>query len=113
MTRITKKQEMTMPKPGKNFSYHLKKDKWEFWQYPFTPTVLLAEKKIKWYDEDKFNKIREFCRERGIRFYWDESQTKYVRNNSSVELYMKFPAGVSFVNKVEKMEQLIEEIGCL
>lgn len=116
MTRITKKQQMTMPKPGKNFSYHLKENKWEFWQYPFTPTVLLAEKKIKWYDEEKLKQLWWELKKKGVRLYWAEATDKpfnnYQKQNTSVELYMKFPADVSFVDKVEKMKQLITEIGC-
>lgn len=116
MTRITKKQQMTMPKPGKNFSYHLKKDKWEFWQYPFTPMVILAEKKIKWYNEEKLKQLWWKLKKKGVRLYWNEAsdnpENYYVKQNTSVELYMKFPPDVSFMDKVEKMEQIIEEIGC-
>ncbi len=106
---------MTMPKPGKNFSYHLKENKWEFWQYPFSPTVILAEKKIKWYDEEKLKQLWWELKKKGVRLYWAEATDKpfnnYQKQNTSVELYMKFPADVSFVDKVEKMKQIIEEIG--
>ena len=106
---------MTMPKPGKNVTYHLKKDLWEFWQYPFTPTVILAEKKIKWYDEEKLKQLWWQLKKKGIRFYWleasDNPANYYVKHNTSVEIYMKFPKNVSFMEKVEKMEQIIAEIG--
>ena len=105
-----------MPKPGKKVTYHLKKNLWEFWQYTFSPTVILAEKKIKWYNEEKLQHISAKLKEMGLRFYWNEAKEygqNYQRHNASVEIYMKFPPDVSFSDKVEKMEQIIAEIGCL
>lgn len=103
-----------MPKGGKNSTYGKKVGSWKFIQYPFSPTVLIAEKKLLWYDEDKLTDLWRELKRIGVRLCWAEaSETShaYTKKNCRIELYKKFPEDTPFQDKIRDMETIIEQYG--
>lgn len=101
-----------MPKPGTNSTYHLKEKPWEFWQYPFSPNVLLAERKINWYDIQRFREIKSFMRTKGAKFFWNDpvDEENHKKHNGAIEIYKRFPEDTSFENKVKEMYRIIASV---
>lgn len=104
-----------MPKGGIRSTYGKKEGSWKFIQYPFSPTVLIAEKKLLWYDEDKLTDLwYELKKYEKVRLFWAEaSETShtYVKKNCRVELYKKYPEDTPFQEKIRDMETIIEQYG--
>lgn len=101
-----------MPVGGINSTYHKKVGTWDFWQYKFAPTVILAEKKIKWYDEDKLLDLAEDLREEeGISTYWEKGSRldKYVKHHTPLELYKRYQEDIPFKEKMQDMQRIIEK----
>ena len=101
-----------MPAGGINSTYHKKVGTWDFWQYKFAPTVIVAEKKIKWYDEDKLLDLAEDLRaEEGVRSYWEKGQRleRYAKHHTSLELYKRYPEDIPFKEKMKDMQRIIEK----
>lgn len=103
-----------MPAGGKNSTYHKKQGGWEYWSYPFSQTVLIAEKILKWYDEDKLNDLWFELKRIGVRLCWAEaSETShaYIKKNCRIELYKRYPEDTPFNDKIRDMEEVIERYG--
>lgn len=85
---------------------------WDYEQYEVSPTVIVAEKKLKWYDEDRMERITEQLREERCRVWWDLAGDYYgaVRNNTRVEVYKRFEPGTPFKNKVSVLQSIIKNI---
>ena len=86
---------------------------WEYTQFGFAPTVLLAERRIPWYDEETLINIRNILNRLQIMFFWNETSDKtgkYTKHSTSIEIYMKFPREIEFSEKIEKMRSLIGKI---
>lgn len=101
-----------MPVGSANSTYHKKVGTWDFWQYKFAPTVILAETKIKWYDEDKLLDLSdELWAEEGVRAYWDKGQQldKYIKHHTPLELYKRYPKDTHFKDKMQDMQRIIEK----
>lgn len=95
-----------------------KRKPWEFFQFPFSDCVLVAERRIGWYDDDKLEEIRYFLKRKyGVRFFWNEASDydrhMYTKHTTKVELYKKYDDDVSFQEKIEDMEQIIKKIRAL
>lgn len=113
---MEKKRNSDMPKPGPNSTYHKVKKPWEYWQYAFSPSVLIAERKIKWYDEDKLYDLWVSFKKMGIRFFWNEATenaSSYTKHGTCIELYKKYPKEMSFQEKLQDMERIIATFGSL
>lgn len=104
-----------MPKPGPNSTYHKIIDKWDFTQYSFSPTVIVAEKRLNWYDEERFMELQtDLKKYEKVRFIWQEaSETShtYTKKKCRVELYKKFPEDTTFNDKIRDMEEVIKRYG--
>jgi hypothetical protein len=101
-----------MPAGGTNSTYHKKVGTWDFWQYKFAPTVIVAEKKLKWYDEDKLLDLAEDLREEeGVRTYWEKGcrLESYVKQHTPIELYKRYPKDTPFKEKMQDMQRIIEK----
>ena len=84
---------------------------WEFSQYGISDCVIVAEKKIKWYNEDRMEEINEKLHELRCRVFWDLNSDGYKRQNTRIEIYKKFRNKESFKEKVVVMKEIIKEIG--
>ena len=83
---------------------------WEYAQYGISDCVIVAEKKLKWYDEERMEEITERLREFRCRVFWDTTEgTK--RANTRVEIYKKFRNKETFKDKVVIMKEIIKEVG--
>lgn len=94
-----------------------KKKPWEFFQFPFSDCVLVAERRIGWYDDDRLYDIKRYLKDLGVKFYWNEASDydrhMYTKHTTKVELYKKYDDDVSFQEKIEDMEQIIKKIRAL
>lgn len=103
-----------MPRPGLNSTWHRKtKGGWEYWQFPFSRTVLIAELKHLRYNPEYFKELRAYLKTKGYRMFWNENDMKKNHNGkteAAVELYKKFPDGVLFSEKVAEFERFISKI---
>jgi hypothetical protein len=107
-------ENISMPVGGKNSTYHKKKDGWEYWSYPFSSTVLIAEKKLLWYDEDKLTDLWLELKRIGVRLCWAEASDTshaYTKKNCRIELYKRYPEDTPFQDKIRDMEEVIERYG--
>ena len=88
-------------------------DGWVFVQYGMSSTVLSAEKKIKWYDEDRIEDINSALKKHGCRVFWDMLHDYYgaTRKQTRVEIYKKFPRETSFPDKIATLKSIIKEAG--
>lgn len=103
-----------MPRGSKNSTYHLIEKPLEFWQYKFSPTVILTEKRLRYYDEERFKELEdELKTQEKVIFNWAvaSENTNYVKQNCRVELYKKYQENVSFQDKVKDMKRIVEKYG--
>lgn len=102
-----------MPRPGPNSTYHKKLKPWEFFQYPFTPNVIIAERKTDWYDIERFRYIKYLLNKEGVQFFWNEptDEEKHRKHSGVIELYKKFPKNVSFQDKMRDIQNIIKRYG--
>lgn len=100
-----------MPRGSKFSTWHRKQGGWEYWSYPFSQSVLIAEKRLKWYDEERFEDLQTRLKREKVRFYWAEASDtshSYTKQSCRVELYKKYPKDTPFEHKVEDMKQIID-----
>ena len=104
-----------MPVGGKNSTYHKKQGGWEYWSYPFSQTVLIAEKKLKWYDEERLTDLwLDLKKYEKVRLCWAEASDtshSYTKKSCRIELYKKYPEDTPFQDKIRDMEEVIERYG--
>lgn len=101
-----------MPKGGIRSTYGKKEGAWSFLQYPFSPTVIIAEKRLKWYDEERFEDLQTRLKREKVRFYWAEASDtshSYTKQSCRVELYKRYPKDTPFEYKVKDMKQIIDK----
>lgn len=108
-------ENISMPVGGKNSTYHKKQGGWEYWSYPFSQTVLIAEKKLKWYDEDKLTDLwLDLKKHEKVRLCWAEASDtshSYTKKSCRIELYKRYPEDTPFQDKIRDMEEVIERYG--
>lgn len=97
---------------------HKRKNGWLYEQYCCSTNVIVAERKIPWYDEERLEAIKKVIRKMGYFFSYARTDTedKYYKSKKQtarIELYMKFDEVVEFENKVVEMDRLIAKIGRL
>ena len=92
---------------------HTEIDGWDYTQFGVADTVLSAEKKIKWYDEERIENITQELKERKCRVFWDMEGDYYGarRKNTRVEIYKKFSDEISFRDKILIMRDIIKNVG--
>ena len=103
-----------MPKGGVNSTYGKKEGGFKFTQYPFSPTVLIAERRLMWYDEERFEDLKDRLKLEKVRFYWSpasDTSRSYTKQTTKIELYKKYPKDTPFEHKVEDMKTIIEQYG--
>lgn len=102
-----------MPKGGIHSTWHRKEGGWEYWTFPFTPNVIIAERKTDWYDLDRFRYIKYLLNKEGVQFFWNEptDEQKHRKHNGVIELYKKFPKNVSFQDKMRDIQNIIKRYG--
>lgn len=92
---------------------HLKDIEWEYWCYNFSPNVIVAEKRVKWYDDNRFITIKKLIKRLGGFFAWNESaegSTKYFKHSTYVEVYFKVDENVSFEEKINRIQPLLKYV---
>lgn len=87
---------------------HLKKDAsgWEFWQYKLSPSVVLAETKVDYYDEEKFEAMRYKLRKCNCHLHYEEE--KFKKHSTRIEVYKKYDdPDMLFEDKVADIKRII------
>lgn len=89
-----------------------KEKEWEFTQFELANTVLVAERKFRWYDELKMEAITKYLRDKACRVFWDtvSEETNSTRHNTRIEIYKKYPENISFNDKISDMKEMISKI---
>lgn len=84
---------------------------WLFTQFEISPTVLVAEKKLDWYDEELFDDYKSELHERGCKVFWDYAQPESKRHHTRIEVYKKFPEQVKFNDKIQILKGILKDVG--
>lgn len=93
------------PKP---ITRHETKGDWEFWQFDITPSVIVAEKHIDYYNEDIFDLLHRRFRRKGCHFVYEVE--KYKKNGTRIEIYKKYDKEVPFEDKMDDLLDIIDNI---
>lgn len=86
----------------------LKKDGWLFQEYPFSKDVLIAERTLGWYDEDRLEQIRVGLKESGCRFFYDKEGKGSRRHTTRIEIYKRFETP-DFEEKIASLKDIIDK----
>ena len=103
-------------KVAKPMTHTKKVDGWDFWQGEKTPTVLVAEKRLNFYDNDQFQAVTDTLKPLGYIAYFDTTNDENMakkRLKARVEIYRKFDADVLFDKKIEQMLEVLNNVPCL
>lgn len=90
-------------------------DGWRFNQFGVSDTVLSAEKKIKWYDEERMESITKDLIKEKCKVFWDMESDYWgsQRKNTRVEVYKKFQGEISFEDKILIMKDILKRVNFL
>ena len=92
----------------------LKDSEWKYLTFSMIPGIIIAEKRIMWYDEERLQKIQTFVKVREkCRFYWnEEAKNKSNKGKSStiVEFYKKVDENLTLEEKIEAIQPLLKYI---
>lgn len=108
---VAKKRFSCICNQGKEPDMVYKEDGWDYEQYEVSSTVIVAEKKLKWYDEDRMERITGYLKRNKCKVFWDfGGDYGYDRSNTRVEVYKRFEPGTLFKNKVSVLQSIIKNI---
>lgn len=98
--------------PKKQPNHHLKKDGWEYDEFNFADSVIVATKKRYKASEEELNSIIEEWQSKILWIRVDRLGEKRERERNlwNVEIYLKLP-DTPFLKKVDLMEKTIQTIG--
>jgi hypothetical protein len=89
-----------------------KEGNWELSQFSGAPTVVIAERRLKWYDYDRLQEIREHLYESKCRVFFEDSEDnpQYAnkRKYTKVEVYKRYRDQNFKENAMELLRQLEE-----
>lgn len=99
--------------PKKLPDHHLKKDGWEYDEFSFADSVIVATKKRYKATEEQLNNIIEEWQSNILWIRVDNVNNKRQRERNLwyVELYLKLDKDTPFLKKVDLMEKTIQTIG--
>lgn len=99
--------------PKKKPDHHLKKDGWEYDEFSFADSVIVATRKRYKSSEEQLNSIIEEWQSKILRICVDNVNNKRQRERNLwyVELYLKLDKDTPFMKKVDLMEKTIQTIG--
>ena len=109
---ITLMPKEKVEKEAKPMTHTKKVEGWDFWQGELTPTVLVAERRLKYYDNDRFQAVSEALNDLGYLTYFDTfkgENTGKKKTKARVEIYRKFDEDVSFEEKIELFLKTIDQ----
>ena len=97
----------------KKVNHHLIKDGWEYDEFSFADSVIVAVKKGYKATEEKLNDTIYGWRSKILRIYIDRLDEKRERERNiwSVEIYLKLDKDTPFLRKVDLMEKTIKTLG--
>lgn len=93
---------------------HLKKDGWEYDEFSFADSVIVATKKRYKATEEQLNKIIEEWQSKILWICVDclnNDKRQRERNLWCVEIYLKLDKDTPFMRKVDLMEKTIQTLG--
>lgn len=96
-----------------NTDRYAKKGGWSFFQPICAKCVIVAEKKLPWYDEERYADIARELRKSRCKCVYntsDENELKKIRTTSVIEVYRKFDGDVPFEEKVEAMLRIMDSV---
>lgn len=101
-------------------SYVMKEKKvgpWKINTFKATENVICAERRLKWYDEERFSAIKRRLHNQGYMFFWNEAvenrDTRYTKHTSRVEIYSK--SGENYNEHLKRLTDYLfknEELFC-
>lgn len=99
--------------PKKKPDHHLKKDGWEYDEFSFADTVIVATRKRYEATEERLSNIIEEWQSKLLWICVDNVNNKRQRERNLwyVELYLKLDKDTPFLKKVDLMEKTIQTIG--
>lgn len=106
---VVKVEKERLNAPPSEQEHRRHKDGWHFIQFPYSKDVICGEKKLKYYDRKKFDRIRDKLMSKGCVCFFDVTDAERERSRSRVEIYRKYD-GMEFDDKVENMLQLAEQL---
>lgn len=100
--------EEARKEPSGEKEHRTRRDGWSFFQFPYSKDVICAEKKLKYYDRRKFERVRQKLSNYGCVCYFDTTQDEseeMKRKKSRVEIY-RLLKDTPFEDKVNAMLEL-------
>ena len=87
---------------------HREIDGWNITIFGFAHNVIIAERKFKWYDENRLTEIKEWLEDKKYRVFIRFSETRYkkVRKTFTIEIYKKIKEGTVSEHITEMMDDL-------
>ena len=111
---MARKPRTTIVHTNKGCNHEITMEGWKFWSGAHTENVLVAEKRLPWYDEVKFEKIRYYLwKDLGAKVYFDTSDDeglKKTRKSCQIQIYKLFKNDLSFKDKIEDLLGVIRNI---
>lgn len=92
----------------------VKQGAWEFSQFSGAPTVVIAERRLEWYDKERLDEIEEKLREdRKCRVFISNSEDnpsyEKKRKRTCVEVYKRYQ-DTNFTENLKSLLQQLEEL---
>ena len=100
--------------PKKKPDRHLKKDGWEYDEFSFSDSVIVATQKRYKATEEQLNRIIEEWQSKILWIcvdYLNNDKRQRERNLWCVEIYLKLDKDTPFMRKVDLMEKTIQTLG--
>lgn len=99
---------------SKNYK-EMKDGVWLFTCYTFAPGVIIAERRVPWFNHEALMAIWEYFKEKKCRFYWDSAETEtakptYTRKKTRVEIYKKYPEEMPLEKKIANLKKILNEV---
>lgn len=87
---------------------------WKYLTFKDIPGIIIAEKRIRWYDEERLQKIQTLVKVREkCRFYWNEEAkngSNKGKSSTIVEFYKKVDENLTLEEKIEAIQPLLKYI---
>ena len=87
------------------------RDGWEFTCFWFTPNVIIADRRLLWYDEDRLQQIKKTLRKNKCYFAWNEAadnDSPETKHTTRVEVYMLVDKYLPFERKISQIMEIID-----
>lgn len=98
------------PAPPKPMDHKKTKDGWKFYQPARPSNIICAERRLNWYNPNKFQRIKDLMKKHKCCCYFDETEDELLalkRKKTTVQIYKRYD-DTPFKQKVELFLKLLK-----